>query len=101
MVVGTATQPRAVAAARPLVAVGPGIMAATGPDERRPATGRAGGHLMTSRDDEPSSPEVITPDVKDWTWVLEQRCPECGFVLVPEELATGRMLEVEKILEDK
>ena len=28
-------------------------------------------------------------------------CPECGFVLVPEELATGRMLEVEKILEDK
>lgn len=28
-------------------------------------------------------------------------CPECGFVLVPEELATGKMLEVEKILEDK
>ncbi|MFL6060263.1 MAG: DinB family protein [Marmoricola sp.] len=23
--------------------------------------------------------ETIEPDTKDWTWVLEQRCPECGF----------------------
>jgi hypothetical protein len=22
---------------------------------------------------------MITPDDKDWTWVLVQRCPECGF----------------------
>jgi hypothetical protein len=22
---------------------------------------------------------VITPDAKDWTWVLERPCPECGF----------------------
>jgi hypothetical protein len=21
----------------------------------------------------------ITPDTKDWTWVLERRCPECNF----------------------
>jgi hypothetical protein len=21
----------------------------------------------------------ITPDSKDWTWVLQRRCPECGF----------------------
>ena len=21
----------------------------------------------------------IVPDTKDWTWVLERRCPECGF----------------------
>lgn len=21
----------------------------------------------------------ITPDTKDWTWVLERRCPECGY----------------------
>ena len=28
-------------------------------------------------------------------------CPSCGTVFVPEELATGKMLEVEKILEDK
>lgn len=28
-------------------------------------------------------------------------CPQCGQVLVPEELALGKMAEVEKILEDK
>jgi DinB superfamily len=22
---------------------------------------------------------TITPDTKDWTWVLQRRCPECGF----------------------
>lgn len=22
---------------------------------------------------------AIEPDTKDWTWVLEKRCPECGF----------------------
>lgn len=22
---------------------------------------------------------TITPDTKDWTWVLERACPECGF----------------------
>ena len=22
---------------------------------------------------------TITPDDKDWTWVLRERCPECGF----------------------
>ena len=22
---------------------------------------------------------AITPDTKDWTWVLERTCPECGF----------------------
>jgi hypothetical protein len=26
-----------------------------------------------------STPEPITPDTKDWTWVLERPCPECGF----------------------
>jgi hypothetical protein len=29
------------------------------------------------------------------------RCPCCGFVLVSEELALGKMAEVEQILEDK
>ena len=28
-------------------------------------------------------------------------CPSCGLVLIPEELALGRMVEVEKMLEDK
>ena len=22
---------------------------------------------------------AITPDTKDWTWVLQRRCPECGY----------------------
>ena len=29
------------------------------------------------------------------------RCPKCGMVLIPEELALGKMVEVEKALEDK
>jgi Zn-finger nucleic acid-binding protein len=29
------------------------------------------------------------------------RCPRCGLTWVPEELALGKMAEVEKILEDK
>ena len=28
-------------------------------------------------------------------------CPQCGFILVPESLAVGKMLEVEQLLEDK
>ncbi len=28
-------------------------------------------------------------------------CPSCGLTLVPEELALGKMHEVEQILEDK
>jgi hypothetical protein len=29
------------------------------------------------------------------------RCPQCGLTLVSEELALGKMAEVEKALEDK
>ena len=32
----------------------------------------------------------ITPDTKNWTWVLERRCPECGFEAAevpPEQVA--------------
>ena len=28
-------------------------------------------------------------------------CPKCGFVYVPEELALGKLLAVERALEDK
>ena len=28
-------------------------------------------------------------------------CPKCGFVYVPEELALGKVLAVERALEDK
>lgn len=29
------------------------------------------------------------------------KCPECNMVFIPEDLALGKMLEVEKSLEDK
>ncbi len=29
------------------------------------------------------------------------RCPKCGLALIPEEMALGKMAEVEKTLEDK
>jgi rubredoxin len=29
------------------------------------------------------------------------KCPSCGLVFIPEELALGKMLDVEKSLEDK
>ncbi|MFH1114364.1 MAG: hypothetical protein V1792_10625 [Pseudomonadota bacterium] len=29
------------------------------------------------------------------------RCPNCGVVFVPEELAVGKMAEIERLLEDK
>jgi ribosomal protein S27AE len=29
------------------------------------------------------------------------RCPKCGLAFVPEDLAMGKMAEVEKLLEDK
>jgi hypothetical protein len=32
---------------------------------------------------------TIEPDTKDWTWVLERPCPECGFdarAVRPEEV---------------
>lgn len=29
------------------------------------------------------------------------RCPKCGYTFIPPDLAEGKMLEVEKILEDK
>lgn len=29
------------------------------------------------------------------------RCPDCGFTFIPPELAEGKILEAEKILEDK
>lgn len=32
-------------------------------------------------------PEPIAPDTKDWTWVLEQRCADCGFDATAQPLA--------------
>jgi hypothetical protein len=38
---------------------------------------------------------AITPDDKDWTWVLQRACPECGFdtTLVTGEVIPGLIRE--------
>jgi len=45
-------------------------------------------------------PVVLTYLGSEFTVEL-MRCTACGLVLVPEDLALGRMAEVEKLLEDK
>jgi len=40
-----------------------------------PGSHRAGAGAV----DQPGAVTDITPDDKDWTWVLERPCPECGF----------------------
>jgi hypothetical protein len=42
---------------------------------RAPGSHRARGTAV----DQPGAVTDITPDDKDWTWVLERPCPECGF----------------------
>jgi hypothetical protein len=39
---------------------------------------------------------TITPDDKDWTWTLEQPCPDCGFAAgdVPGEEVAGRISDL-------
>ncbi|TBT83357.1 DinB family protein [Propioniciclava sinopodophylli] len=34
---------------------------------------------MTEQQADETAPEPVAPDTKDWTWVLERPCPECGF----------------------
>jgi hypothetical protein len=36
---------------------------------------------------------TITPDTKDWTWVLDRACPECGYdaSTVPVDTVAGRL----------
>ncbi|MBL7496156.1 DinB family protein [Frankia sp. CNm7] len=34
---------------------------------------------MTAESHSAPAVEAIVPDGKDWTWVLERPCPECGF----------------------
>lgn len=51
--------------------------------------------------------EPLTPRVTEIEYLGNQfsvellACPNCGLTLVPEELALGKMFEVEQLLEDK
>lgn len=46
---------------------------------------------MTTRDDE--TDPVIAPDLKDWTWVIDRPCPECGHVAADvDPLQLGALL---------
>jgi hypothetical protein len=40
---------------------------------------------MTSETPATDTQADIEPDTKDWTWVLSQRCPECGFTAADVE----------------
>ena len=40
-------------------------------------------------------PEPIEPDTKDWTWVLEQPCADCGF-----EPTAQRLADVPRLIHD-
>jgi hypothetical protein len=47
-------------------------------------------------------PGKVTVSYLDNAYPVEMlRCPRCGLTWVPEEIALGRMAEIEKILEDK
>ncbi|MEJ7832554.1 MAG: DinB family protein [Nocardioides sp.] len=38
-------------------------------------------------------PDTVEPDTKDWTWVLDRPCPDCGFdSAMPERAAFGRLI---------
>ncbi|KAB1441354.1 DVU_1557 family redox protein [Pseudodesulfovibrio senegalensis] len=51
---------------------------------------------------EPLVPAPVDLEYLDSRFTVElPRCAKCGFVLIPEALAMGKMLEVEKLLEDK
>lgn len=40
---------------------------------------------------DPTSPTPIEPDTKDWTWVLGEPCPDCGFDAAALDVAlTGK-----------
>ena len=36
----------------------------------------------------------ITPDTKDWTWVMERPCPDCGFDLLADDYASQDPVDV-------
>ncbi len=73
-------------------ATGAGARSSIAPFVGRPRRSRLSSGTLASRGarrrcapyrvrvSEPTPPAGIEPDTKDWTWVLDRPCPECGFV---------------------
>jgi len=58
--------------------------------------------LVCSKCNQTMTPGEVTVTYLDFSFPVELlRCPSCGAAHIPEELATGKMLEVEQLLEDK
>lgn len=58
--------------------------------------------LVCSKCGKPLVPRPVTLSYMKSAFPVElPACPECGMVFIPEELAAGRILRVEKSLEDK
>ncbi len=52
--------------------------------------------------DEDLSMRVVNLEYLDSVFTVElPACPKCGMVLIPENLALGKMHQVEQLLEDK
>ena len=50
----------------------------------------------------PLAPAAVTVEYLGNEFTAElPKCPQCGMVLVSQEVALGKMAEVEQILEDK
>lgn len=59
-------------------------------------------NLRCAKCDEPLVSRSVTLSYMDSAFpVILPACPRCGQVYIPESLARGRMLHVEKSLEDK
>ncbi len=59
--------------------VRPTVRFANDDDAGTPARVHRGNPVLAPVDPVPSVRRVIPPDDKDWTWVLDRRCPECQF----------------------
>lgn len=65
----------------------------TGTDESNILCNKCGVHLSQGKVTLEYLGNVFSVDL--------YKCPQCGLVFIPEGLATGRMQEVEQMLEDK
>jgi hypothetical protein len=62
----------------------------------------SGDALICSKCNQAMAPGEVTVTYLEFSFPVEMmRCPICGSAHVPEALATGQMLEVEQLLEDK